>query len=250
MMEQEKETRMPPPREEVPIEKQPLLKPALSLLGAHAGGILIALILCFALSGIMANWGLLIAIPVIFLVYCMPIYGTTWAMGMSDSNKAHFGHIVLDPWRGAKIALITMIPWFLSGLLFLLSKFGLFYNFTVIFKIINAELWPIFNAVQVFAGQPVSMYLPDFSYFQVILCFIFTLLPVAAAQVGYTLGVKDISLTQKIVYKSKKQPVKEEKKSSYEQYQERQHGGASPAESQKEKKSLMQRILYKNDDEK
>lgn len=235
---------------QVEIEKQPLLKPALSILGSHAGGVLISNILCFGLSGMMSNWGLLLAIPLIFLVYSMPIYGTAWAMGLSDSNKANFGHIVLDKWRGAKLCLVAISPWLVSGLLFILSKFGLFYNFTIIFKLLNAEVWPAINAVHVFAGQEVSMYLPSLSFFQAFLAAILTVLPVIPAQLGYFLGTKDISISQKLIYKNTKKGgknVQKPEKTTYDMYQERQKHSSADLTEPKEKTSLLHKILYKDD---
>lgn len=232
------------------LEKQKLLKPALSFLGAHAGGVLIANILCFGLAGMMSNMGLLLCIPLILLVYSMPVYGTLWGMGMSDSNKANFGHIVLDRWRGAKIALVGMIPWIVCSVLFLLSKFGLFWNFVVPYKIINGEVWPIINALHVFAGQKVSMYLPAFSYGQVIAAAVVPLIPILIAEFAYYLGTKDISISQRLIYKNKKKPAAEQK-TTYQQYQERQKPGAAPqAEEEKPKASLLHKIMYKDDDRK
>ena len=229
--------------------KQPLIKPALQVMAAQAGGILLALIFCFGLAVLMTGMGLLFCIPLVLLCYSVPLYNSMWGLGHSDGNKAHFGHIVLDPWRGVKISLIANIPWLCSGVLFFLSKCGLFWNFTVIYKIINAEVWPIMNAVQVFAGQDVSMYLPDFAWWQVVVCALLPLLPVAVAHLGYSMGTRDISIVEKVLYVNKKKKAEDPPKSTYEQYRARQKHSAAPQEPEK-KPSLLQKILYQNDDKK
>ena len=237
-MEQEKDT-------QPQLEKQPLIKPALSIMGAHFGGIIIALVLCFTLAYLMTGGWLILMIPLILLIYSMPIYGTMWQMGTSDSNKANFGHIKLDRWRGAKLAAIGMSPWLVMGILFLLSKFGLFWNFVIPYKLLNAEMWPIINAMES------SMYLPDFTVGQAIIAALLPVIPIFIAELGYILGTKDFSITQHVVYSNKKKQVPAAPQSTYEQYQQRQSykGAAAQPEIQK-KPSLMQRILYKNDDKK
>ncbi len=235
--------------ETAPNVKQPLMKPAFQAMGAHVGGILLALIFCFGLARLMTGMGLLFCIPLVLLTYSVPLYNSLWGQGHSDGNKAHFGHIVLDPWRGAKIALLANLPWIVSGVLFFLSKCGLFWNFTVIFKIMNAEVWPIMNALHVFAGQEVSMYLPSFSWWQVVVCALLPLLPVAVAHLGYSMGVRDISLMEKLMYVNKKKPAAPSK-STYEQYQERQKHKTAPAEEAQKKASLLHKILYQDEEKK
>lgn len=243
-MEETKAPERPAPE----IEKQPLIKPALSFLSSHVGGLFMAALLCLALSGLMTGVGLYLCIPLTLLVYGIPVYGTMWSMGMSDMNKANFGHIVLDRWRGAKLAAIGLSPWILCSVLFLLSKFGLFYNFVVVYKIINAEVWPAINALHVFAGERVSMYLPDFSYGQAVAAALFPLFPVLLAEFAYFLGTKDISLAQKLIYKKQKTPPAP--KTTYEQYRERQKRVTPVAQKPVEKPSLLHRILYKDEDKK
>ena len=195
--------------------KQPLIKPALQVMAAQAGGILLALIFCFGLAVLMTGMGLLFCIPLVLLCYSVPLYNS----------------------------------WLCSGVLFFLSKCGLFWNFTVIYKIINAEVWPIMNAVQVFAGQDVSMYLPDFAWWQVVVCSLLPLLPVAVAHLGYSMGTRDISIVEKVLYVNKKKKAEEPPKSTYEQYRARQKHSAAPQEPE-QKPSLLQKILYQNDDKK
>ena len=139
-----------------------LKKAVLSLLWSHCGGIIVALIFCIGMSPLLFGNGLWISTPIVLLVYSLPVYRTMWEIGHADLNRAHFGHITLNRWRGIQIGLLAMIPFFLTGVFFLLSKAGLFPNFVVLYKFLNAELWPVINLIQI------SMYLPDYNWFQAI----------------------------------------------------------------------------------
>lgn len=180
-----------------------LKKAVLSLLWSHCGGIIVALIFCVGMSPLMFGNGLWISTPIVLLVYSLPVYRTMWEIGHADLNRANFGHITLNRWRGIQIGLLAMIPFFLTGVFFLLSKAGLFPNFVVLYKFLNAELWPVINLIQI------SMYLPDYNWLQTIaVALLIHLIPVAVAEFAYQLGSRDFSIKQKLVYKGKKEGPK------------------------------------------
>ncbi|MEG0692979.1 MAG: hypothetical protein RR444_07840, partial [Oscillospiraceae bacterium] len=160
-------------------------------------------VFCFGLAGLMSNTGgLLVAQILILLVYSFPTYSTMWEFGHKDLNRFNYGHIARDQFRGFKIGLIANIPFFLISLLFILSKFGLFYNIVIPFKLINAEIWPLINLIQPWA------YMDKFAMWQVLLVAILPVIPVLIAGGAYILGNHDYSPMQKLVYKNKKKPAK------------------------------------------
>lgn len=185
------------------VKEVTMLKQATGLLGGHVGGIIIALILCFSLAGLMTNlWGLILAQIIIMIAFSFPVYSTMWDYGHKDKNRSNYGHITLDKYRGFKVAAIANIPFFIMGLLMILSKLGVFYNIVIIYKLVNAEIWPLINLI-----QP-SAYLTDYNYFQIILVALLTLLPVAIEGVSYIFGINDFSPLAKLIYKKKKPVVK------------------------------------------
>lgn len=188
-------------------EKQParklFVKTASAFFLGHIGGVIISFIFCFGLSSLFQGNGIYILIPVVLFVYSYPAYGTMWNAGHRDMNAANFGHTVLHRWKGLVYGLAGMIPVILLSLAFILSKFGLLFNFVMPYKILNAEIWPIINLINT------SIYLPDFSYGQVFLIALCSLIPVLIGEFGYVMGTYDISIKQKLVYR-KEQPDKHE----------------------------------------
>ena len=173
-------------------------KTASAFLLSHIGGIIIAFIFCFGLSSLFQGNGIYVLIPVILFVYSYPVYGTMWNAGHRDLNAANFGHTVLHRWKGLVYGVAGMIPVIVISLAFILSKFGLLFNFIMPYKIINAEIWPIINLINT------SIYLPDFSYGQVFLIALCSLIPVLIGEFGYVMGTYDISIKQKLVYRKEK----------------------------------------------
>ncbi len=164
----------------------------------HIGGVIIAFIFCFGLSGLFEGNGIFALIPVVLFVYSYPIYGTMWNAGHRDLNAANFGHTQLHRWKGLVYGLAGMIPVILISLGFILSKFGLFFNFVMPYKIINSEIWPIINLINT------SVYLPEFTYGQVFLIAACSLIPVLIGEFGYLMGTYDISIKQKMIYRNEK----------------------------------------------
>lgn len=181
------------------VKEVTMLKQATGLFGGHVGGIIIALILCFSLASLMMNpWGLVLAQVLIILAFSIPVYSTMWEYGHKDKNRSNYGHITLDKYRGFKVALIANIPFFAMSLLMILSKFGLFYNIVIPFKLVNAEIWPLINLI-----QP-SAYLNDYAIWQMLLVVLLPLVPVAVEGVAYIFGINDFSPLAKLIYKKKK----------------------------------------------
>ncbi len=190
-------------KEKPKVKEITMVNQALGLLGAHAGGVVLSLIFCLGLSGLMTSVGGLITAQIlILLVYSFPTYSAMWDYGHRDLNRFNYGHIKRDQFRGFKVSLISNIPVFILSLLFILSKFGLFYNITILYKLINAEIWPLINLIQPWA------YMDKFAIWQVFLVALLPIIPIFIAGGAYILGNHDYSPMQKLVYKNKKKPVK------------------------------------------
>ncbi|MFZ2538035.1 MAG: hypothetical protein WAX04_03955 [Oscillospiraceae bacterium] len=193
-------------KEKTKVKEMTITSQAIGLLGAHVGGVLLSLIFCFGLAALMKNaGGLIIAQILILFVYSFPTYSTMWDYGHRDLNRFNYGHIKRDQLKGFKISLIANIPVFILSLLFILSKFGLFYNIAIVFKLMNAEVWPLINLIQPWA------YMNKFAVWQVFLVALLPLIPVLIAGGSYILGNHDFSPMKVIVYKNKKKPTQPKK---------------------------------------
>lgn len=183
--------------------KKKLLKPAFSLFGCHVGGIVMGFIFCFGLTALFdSTWGLIASSILVLLIYSIPVYGNMWALGYKDTNREHFDRIDKDIFKGFKIGAIASIPSFILAILFILSKFNLFYNFIFLYKLLNSELVPIINLIK---NRP---YLPEYSVFEVILIALLTLIPVGISGLCYIMGHNNFSPIYRLVYKKKENNTK------------------------------------------
>ncbi len=171
--------------------------------GAHVGGVIIACLFCFGLASLLADGYYFIMIPLILFLYSYPLYGTMWNAGLRDRNYGNRGHGKLRNTHGLVYVSVAIIPVIVMAVLMVLSKFHLFDNFVVLFKILNAEIWPIVNAI-----NP-QMYLDRFDIYQILVISLLSVaVPLIIGEFGYYMGRCDISLKQKLIYKDdKKQPT-------------------------------------------
>ena len=146
---------------------------------SHIGGLLIAIIFCFGLSSLFEGYGFLIVIPVVLFLYSYPIYSSMWNAGHRDLNSAQFGHTVLHRERGFLYGIVGSVPIMLISLCFVLSKFGLFFNFVIPYKLLNA-VWQIF-----------------------LIAFLSIAVPIVIGELGYLAGTYDFAVMQRLVYKNK-----------------------------------------------
>lgn len=189
----------------------------ISLFGYHAGGVLIAVVMCLSLTFFMVDTGgqLLVQLLVLF-GYGFPVYSMLWTIGHRDFNKFSFGHIKRNQYRGFKLGALAAIPIALIGVAFIiisLSKFTWAEWSGPIYRILNGHVWPLLNMV---AG---STSIVELAWWQLTA---FAILPsvllIAMSGLSYILGNHDFSPLEKIMYKSKKKTSdkKKEKKKSYD----------------------------------
>lgn len=181
------------------LSENSLLKYVPSLFLRHIGGVILCCIFFIPASGSLTDTIGQIIWSVVFLIaYSIPQYVAFWSIGNKDLNAYRFGHIKKDAFKGFKIGLIISIPSFIMAILFILSKFSLFYNFTIPFKFLNAEILPLINLIQR------SMYMPDFTVPQVLGVAALTLIPSILCGIFYQIGFRDFTPSQWIIYKNEK----------------------------------------------
>ncbi len=128
------------------------------------------------------------------------IYGVSWVFGNKDSNKVHFGRIKEDKWRGGKIALLATTPYFLFFITFLICGLGAYEKFSVIiYKFVNCF---VFGLIDIICTSNYTA--GELAWWQYLLLLLSLFIPAIICEVGYVLGFKDISISEKIIYKKKK----------------------------------------------
>lgn len=230
-------------------------KLVLGLFGAHIGGLLLAIIVTFSFSGMMLGWpGLLLCIPLCLLLFGVAIYSTAWRAGHADWNSARTGEITLHRGHGFRLGVLSCLPFLLFGLVFfvcyLLSAAGILGECTpliVVYKFINAESWPIINAIEVQAV------FSSYTWWKALLAALVPIIPVLIIGVAYLLGTYDISLTQRLIYKET--PKQTQDKVGLIHNQNKKGGKAWVTETdsdvtEKPKSSLLNKILYQQEKDK
>ncbi|MCL2488802.1 MAG: hypothetical protein FWE80_08985 [Oscillospiraceae bacterium] len=152
-------------------------------------------------SGLIAQTGMLI------LFVAFP-YNIVWDAGNRDQNQVHFKRKKADPRRGVVIGLLASIP---AGLMFGVMVFakisGSPENFVDFWRTFNVCFFPYFN--EVIPGDIPSAQIP-WSGIAAMLPVLLSL-PVIT-HLGYTLGFKDFSIIEKVVYKTTGKKLKRKKK--------------------------------------
>lgn len=147
-----------------------------------------------------------IAMAILFVVFP---YSQLWDQGDRDHNSVQFGHMAEDRLRGLKVGLMASIPAAAAFLLLIVLKaVRVFPQYAVYYRWLNVCFWSIFNFF-----IPTSVYtLPDVSWAAVpAMLIILAVLPLTA-HIGYTLGYRQISVRDKIVYKTTGKHLKHRKR--------------------------------------
>jgi len=109
---------------------------------------------------------------------------------------------VWDKYKGLKIGLFLMIPYFIENVFLTLSWAKVIPDIFWIYKILNSHLWPIMtwlNPIQ--EGNWISI--NNMSVLSLIICWIFMFYPLIISVIAYFLGYKGISVSEKLIYKNK-----------------------------------------------
>ncbi|MBE6728309.1 MAG: hypothetical protein E7562_06665 [Ruminococcaceae bacterium] len=125
------------------------------------------------------------------------IYPSMWHLGAKDSNLVRFKHRKSDMLRGLKIGLIAKIPALIILILFLV--FGKTLT-VVLYSFINSSNFGFIDMICGGGSTPFA----QLGVLQIIGLFALLLIAPAVSTVGYLLGVKDISLSEKFIYSGKK----------------------------------------------
>lgn len=193
------------------MKKQKYTIPRVAL--STIGSVLIAMIFCgiitFSIGMIFKSTLWKIVMQLLNLLIFVPIvYSPSWYCGDRDSNSAAFGHGQIDPLKGLKIGLCAMIPFALMPVVLVLIKLTILPGDVgvlagSIFRILNIHMLFTINALLEPGIPPEQM-----SWLSIVAIWLLPLVIPAITSFAYYLGVKHISISDKIIFVKKDQKKK------------------------------------------
>ena len=190
----------------------------------------VCVVIVMSMSAIMGmgTWGIVLTAAVCLLITGVTLYSQSWAMGDKDANLFQFGRDSYDRLKPLKMGLIALAPGLVSDVILIACKalncllFGQI-DALVIFRVMNAPVWPIINLLHPASLLPTEPHeavtvMPSTQYEEVIpasagtpgadwwLVILFVLLPLiylAFIWAGYELGRRRFSIGNKLVYEEK-----------------------------------------------
>lgn len=179
----------------------------ISLACSTMGSILVGLIFCSILIfsfGALENrawqWVIQIISVLLFIGIC---YSPSWYCGDHDKNAVQFGRMERDPLKGLKIGLIAMIPFALTWLLPVFCKLGVlpgsetFDMGMAVYRIINVHMLYLINLL-----LPPEMRAAALPWSGILGVFSFYLLIPLTTFVAYYFGYRQISLSERLIFKN------------------------------------------------
>ena len=134
------------------------------------------------------------------LIIAVLLYGRVWSIGTSDNNKVKFDRMKEDKLRGLKIGCLAAVPSLCVYLFLILAKFGVAPELLFsLYKLLNVH---IFGYLNMLFGVGTAVI--DIPVWKVVLAASPLLIVPVICTVAYFLGFKDISISEKIVYKRKR----------------------------------------------
>lgn len=128
------------------------------------------------------------------------IYPSLWQLGCKDSNLVRFKHKSEDIFKGLKIGVIASIPSIIFFAIILICGIGAYSKLPAsLYKFVNCQY---FSFIELILKNTVTV--GDINAIQYFLLFLLLLIIPATAFISYLLGYKDISISEKFIYKKKK----------------------------------------------
>ncbi len=131
------------------------------------------------------------------------VYSPVYELGFRESNLVRFKHAEQDLLRGLKIGIVADGFFILSYIAVVISALGAAPDMPVsLYKLVNSYAYSI---IEVIGG---NMKVGELSSLKLVLLALPLLIVPAVATVGYILGYKGISISEKLIYKKREEKVK------------------------------------------
>ncbi len=143
----------------------------------------------------------LIALAVQGFLFVVIVYSYAWRLGDKVGTQKLFQGESGDPHFGLKMALVAGVPSFAAYMLLIADKlFGLLDGYLMLYRVLNASLYPIMVWT---LGMDWSRTTADVPWVGILLTVIPLVLMVVLSWVGYYLGYKQIAVGQRLMYGNK-----------------------------------------------
>ncbi len=162
-----------------------------------------SMILCGAIKFLFEDkwWSLLLMGVVCLILDGGMVYQFMWRQGDKEANYIQFGRIQKTPYKGLKVGLLAMIPYGIMDVVLALSIAKILpFDFLRTFRILNAPLYGFMKLVHWDLGWPTAT-TPGLSWGEFVVLALMPLIYVVFCAVGYELGIRHISIKEKMVYK-------------------------------------------------
>lgn len=143
-------------------------------------------------------------------VYVLMLYSVAWAFGAHQHNSEQCAGRGKSKYVGVKLGLASSFMYFISYALLIIAKLGVPLNFAFpLFGLVNATYLPLLNAFT--NGGPQGVVgvaglihnnVGDFSYTGVLVMIIPLIIKIIVCAIGYELGYKQVSIKEKLVFKT------------------------------------------------
>ena len=135
---------------------------------------------------------------ILILMFTTSMYIPFWEYGDKDANLVAFNRKEKDILSGAKIAIPAIAPALIASIFLLLYKLGVQSWALLVYRIVNVQFIYILDSLVSIDN------IAETPWISVIVCMLLPLYTIIVAEIAYVLGYKQISIKEKLVYKSKK----------------------------------------------
>ncbi|HIT78812.1 MAG TPA: hypothetical protein IAC40_00845 [Candidatus Faecivivens stercorigallinarum] len=185
----------------------------------------ICVVVVFSMGGIMAQgtWGILLTALICLLIAGGTLYSQSWGIGDKDANLIQFGRTEYDRYKPLKMGLLALAPGLVSDVLLLFSKITGLVDLLWVYRLMNAPVWPLINLIHPYSIAPqeampemilmegteyeeivqATAATPGCSWPKLILMLLLPLIYIVFIWVGYELGRRRISISNRLVYENK-----------------------------------------------
>ena len=127
------------------------------------------------------------------------VYPVCHQFGDIDAPLVNTGHRKYNPFKGLYAGLVATLPFILSSLMLLISKFGgVFPSFVSYYKIINSIFFPFIYSI-----MPVDYTISELTLTSVVFSVLIQAVIPLVCMFAYMLGIERFSFSEKLLYKKK-----------------------------------------------
>lgn len=169
-------------------------------------GLIWGIVLMLVFSTIFTNnWGLVFVSLVGLFILCTSVYSTGFDFGFRDRNANKMRNVPIDRLKGLKAGLLASIPNLVITLAYLVCHL-----FLKAGEMITGVIYRVYFVNYIFFLQGTVEGTAYIQFPMAVVAPLILLVVPAFAYFGYTMGLKDIRISERLVYKNGKKEGKRE----------------------------------------